>query len=295
MGRRIVLAGASGFLGGRLRAVLTAAGHDLTILVRREPSGPDEVRWDPDSGAFDDGVLDGADAVVNLCGAGVGDHRWTDSYKRLLLTSRVRPTSLLAEGCARAGVPVLLNASGIGCYGDTGDREVTEDEPFGHTFLARLCRHWEAETRPAADAGTRVVLLRSGLVLGGDGGLIPRLRTVLKLYAGGRLGSGRQYFPWVSVTDEVGAMLHLLDHDVEGPVNIVAPQQVTNAEFTRELGRQLHRPTPWWVPGVALHVVLGEFADELLGGQRAVPAVLDTSGYTFAEPDLAQALAAELG
>ncbi len=190
---------------------------------------------------------------------------------------------------------MLVNASGIGYYGDRGEEPVDESTGSGDTFLAGLCRDWEAATAPARGGGTRVAICRSGLVLGKDGGLVPRLGLVIKLFAGGRLGSGKQYFPWVSATDEIDAMLHLLTADVEGPVNIVAPEQVTNAQFTKEFGRHLHRPTPWWVPGFALHTVLGEFAEELLGGQRAVPGALDASGFVFTHPRLAEALTAELG
>jgi len=293
---RIVLAGASGFIGSRLQSVLTAGGHQITRLVRRPPQEPDEVHWDPDSGILDRSVLDGADAVINLCGVGVGDHRWTDSYKQLILTSRVNPTRLLAEVCAERDVPVLVNASGVGYYGDTGARHVDENGPIGTSFLAGVCGQWEAATHAARDGGARVVLLRSGLVLGADGGLIPRLRTVVKLYAGGRLGSGTQYFPWISATDEVNAIVHALTHDdVRGPVNPVAPGLVTNAEFMKALGRQLGRPTPWWVPSIALHVVLGEFADELIAGQGAEPAALIRTGFTFEYPALDEALTAELG
>ena len=293
---RIVLAGASGFIGTRLASVLTAGGHALTTLVRRPPEGPDQVRWDPDSAILDRSVLEGADAVINLCGVGVGDRRWTDSYKRLIVSSRTNPTRLLAEVCAERGVPVLVNASAVGYYGDTGDRHVDETAPAGTSFLAGVCVQWEDATSAAQAAGTRVATLRSGLVLGGDGGLVPRLRTVVKLYAGGRLGSGTQYFPWISAADEVNAIVHTLTHDdIAGPVNPVAPGLVTNAEFMKALGRHLGRPTPWWVPSIALHVVLGEFADELVTGQGAEPAVLTRSGFTFEYPTLDEALTAELG
>ena len=293
---RIVLAGASGFIGTRLESVLTAGAHAVTRLVRRPPEGPDEVRWDPDSEILDRSVLDGADAVINLCGVGVGDRRWTNSYKRLILTSRVNPTRLLAEVCAERRVPVLVNASAVGYYGDTGERHVDETDPPGTSFLAGVCVAWEDATDAARAGGTRVAMMRSGLVLGADGGLVPRLRRVIDLYAGGRLGAGTQYFPWISATDEVNAIVHALTHDdVAGPVNPVAPGLVTNAEFTKALGRHLGRPTPWWVPSIALHVVLGEFADELVAGQGAEPEVLNRSGFTFEHPTLDEALTAELG
>jgi uncharacterized protein (TIGR01777 family) len=292
---RIVLAGASGFLGRRLTTVLTAGGHRLTTLVRREPDDPNEVRWDPDAAILDRSVLEGADAAVNLCGVGVGDKRWTSDYKRLIRSSRINSTSVLASACADVGVPALINASAVGYYGDTGDHRVDESDPAGHSFLAGVCLDWEAATGAASAAGVRVAMLRSGLILGDDGGLVPRLRTVVRLYAGGRLGSGKQFFPWVSVTDEVDAIVHLLTHDVGGPVNIVAPGLVTNAEFMKVFGHHLGRPTPWWVPSIGLHVVLGEFADELIAGQGAVPMVLQDSGFTFTHPALDEALTAELG
>ncbi len=291
----IIAAGASGFLGTRLLTKLRSAGHRVTQLVRSPPSGADQVRWDPDGGKLGTAVLNGADAVVNLCGVGVGDKRWTPAYKALIRTSRVNPTRLLAGSCAEAGVPVLINASGIGYYGPRGDEVVDESGHAGTTFLAGVCVDWENATAAARDAGARVVSLRTGLVLGRDGGLLPKLTLLTKLYAGGRLGSGKQYFPWISATDEIDAMEFLLTADVSGPVNLTGPAPVTNAEFTRELGRQLRRPTPWMVPKVALDLVLGEFAGEVIAGQNAIPAALTGAGFTFSHATLAEALRAELG
>jgi uncharacterized protein (TIGR01777 family) len=284
----------SGFLGTRLTAELTSAGHQVTRLVRSDPRGPDESRWNPHSGDLDSSVFDGADAVINLCGAGVADHRWTNDYKYLLTSSRVNPTRLLASECARLGIPVLLNASGIGYYGPHGMEIVTEEDPAGDTFLAGLCVQWEAATGVAGGAGVRVVNLRTGLVLGKEGLLLPRLTLLTRLMLGGRLGSGKQYYPWISATDEIAAMIHLLTAPVHGPVNLTGPYPVTNEEFTKELGRALGRPTPWIIPGVALHIVLGEFADEVLTGQRALPVKLHDSGFEFSHRTLAEALAAEL-
>ena len=291
---RIVVAGASGFLGGRLRSNLIAGGHHVAQLVRRDPAGPDEVRWDPDAGVLDAAVLDGADAVVNLCGVGVGDKRWTDAYKREIVDSRVRPTALLARACAERGVPVLLNASAIGYYGHRGDEKLDEESDAGDDFMARVCLDWEAATATATDAGTRTVHLRTGLVLGHEGGLLPKLSLVTRLFAGGRLGSGRQWYSWISVTDEIAAMVFLLDHDVSGPVNLTAPNPVRNADFVHAIGRTLHRPAPWVVPEFALRLVLGEFAAEVVNGQRVLPTELLDAGFDFAHPTLAEALAAEL-
>jgi uncharacterized protein (TIGR01777 family) len=291
---KVVAAGVSGFLGTKLTRALTDAGHQVVRLVRSEPSGPDESLWNPHSGDLDSSVFDGADAVVNLCGAPTAFHRWTHSYKHQLLSSRVNPTRVLAAECARLGIPVLLNASAVGYYGSCGTEIVTESAPPGDTFLADLCVQWEAATAAAQEADVRVVLLRTGLVLGMDGDLLKLTALITRLWAGGRLGSGEQYYPWISATDHLAAMQFLLTHPVHGPVNLTGPYPVTNAEYTRELGRQLHRPTPWVVPEFALRVALGGFADELVDGRRAVPAVLHESGFEFAHRTLPEALAAEL-
>lgn len=293
---RVVLAGGSGLIGTALRESLRADGHQILTLVRREPHSADERRWNPGAGQLDESVFDGADAVLCLSGVGVGDHRWTSSYKREIRESRVRSVSTVARSLARqGGVPVLIAASAVGYYGDAGDRIVTESDPPGDTFLARVCIDWEAAAEPARAAGIRVTTLRSGLVLAGDGALMKRLKPVMQLGVGGPLGSGRQYFPWVSIADEVGAIRFLLTQEVAGPVNVTAPAPVTNGEFMATLGRLLHRPAALPTPGLALRAVLGEFADELLIGQRAVPAVLTDAGYDFRHPDLEPALQAALG
>ena len=288
---RIVLAGASGFIGSQLVPALRSHAHEVVTLVRRPATGFDQVRWDPAAG-LGPSVLEGAHAVINLAGVGIGDKRWTDDYRRQLLESRLTATTAIARACAEAGVPRLLNASAVGIYGHRGDEVVDEKSTTGDGFLPSLCRDWEHATAPAARAGTRVILLRSGLVLGRAGGLLPRLALLTTMMAGGKLGNGKQYFPWIAAADEVGAIGHLLSADLEGPVNLVAPQQVTNAEFTRALGSALHRPTPWRIPGFALRLVLGEFADEVLSGQRAVPRMLTDFRYPFVHPTLESALGA---
>ena len=290
----IVAAGVSGFLGTRLTAALTAAGHQVTRLVRSEPTGPGESLWNPHSGDVDSSVFDGADSVINLCGAGVGDHRWTKSYKHLLYSSRINPTRLLASECARLGIPVLLNMSGIDYYGAHGMEIVTEESPVGDTFLSDMCARWEAATDVARNADVRVVNMRTSPVLGKQGGSLPKLASLTRLWLGGTLGSGKQYFPWISITDQVAAVMHLLTHPVAGPVNVTAPYPVTNEQFTKELGKALHRPTPWIIPGFALRIVLGEFAGEILTGQRALPIVLHESGFEFSHRTLPEALAAEM-
>ncbi len=292
---RVVAAGVSGFLGTRLTRALTDAGHQVIRLVRSEPLGPDERLWNPHSGDLDSSVFDGADAVVNLCGAPAFGHRWTADYKHLLLTSRVNPTRMLAGECARLGVPVLVNASAVGYYGSGGIEEiVTENSPPGDTFMADVCVQWEAATAAARNADVRVVNLRSGLVLGPDGDLLRVTSLITRLWLGGRLGSGRQYFPWISATDHIAAMIFLLTHPIDGPVNLTAPYPVTNRQFTDDLGKALHRPTPWVVPEFVVRAVLGEFATEVLGGRRVVPAVLHESGFEFIHRTLPEALSAEL-
>jgi uncharacterized protein (TIGR01777 family) len=287
----VVLAGASGLLGKALRDSLRADGHRVKTLVRREPSGPDEDSWDPTQGLVDPDFLAGADAVVCLSGAGVGDHRWTDSYKQTLVQSRVDSVGTLARSLAEYGGPrVFVVASAVGYYGDTGDTEVDEDAPPGDTFLAQLCVKWEAAADPARAAGVRVTHLRTGLVLTKDGGLLKRLVPIVKAGVAGKLGDGKQFMPWISLTDEIAAMRFLLEHDVAGPVNLTAPAPARNAELTHTLGQVLHRPTVLPVPGFAARIALGEFAEDVLTGQRAVPARLRAAGFEFTHTELEAAL-----
>ncbi|TFV65242.1 UNVERIFIED_ORG: TIGR01777 family protein [Bacillus sp. AZ43] len=298
---KIAVTGASGLIGTTLLESLRGDGHEVLRLVRRTPRTADEHRWDPQHRRIAPGLLDDVDAVVNLAGAPIRPRPWTRRYREQLLTSRVDATTTISEALAAAQAAdptrrrVLVNASGIGYYGDTGDTPVREDAPPGGDFLARVCVQWEAATAPAAEAGVRVVLLRTGLVLGADALLVKVLGLVFRLGLGGRLGSGRQYWPWVSLADEVGAIRHLLTADVSGPVNVTAPTPVTNAEFTRALGRVLRRPTRLPVPAFAISAGLGEFGRaSVLGGQRAVPAALLDSGYAFRHTDLHDALRAAL-
>ncbi|MBF6236494.1 TIGR01777 family oxidoreductase [Nocardia otitidiscaviarum] len=292
---KVVVAGSSGLIGTALVAALRRDGHEVARLVRRPVRARDEFSWDPARADLDQRALRDADAVVNLCGASIGRRRWTGSFKQELRDSRIIPTDVLASAVAAAGVPTLVNASAIGYYGmDTGDRVLTESDPAGTGFLAALCRDWEAATQPAVDAGTRTVLLRSAVVMSAHGGMLGMLRPLYSLGLGGRIGNGRQYMPWISLDDEIGGIVHALTRPaVSGPVNMVGPAPVTNAEFNRALGRALHRPAPFVVPGFALRLALGEFADEaILHGQRAIPAVLEESGYTFTHPTIGAALAA---
>ncbi|MBN9611263.1 MAG: TIGR01777 family protein [Actinobacteria bacterium 69-20] len=291
---RVVIAGGSGFLGRHLTQALRQSGDRVTALVRRAPRGPDEAGWDPVAGVVPFAAIDGADTVVNFCGAGIGDRRWTDARREVLRASRIEPTELLAAACAKLSVPTLVNASAVGYYGDRGDDTVTEADGPGAGFLARLCADWEAATGAATAAGVRVVNLRTGLVLGPDGGMLPRLVLLTKALLGGRLGSGQQWWPWISIVDHIAAVRFLLrgsdSRAVHGPVNLTAPMPVTNAEFTRALGAVLRRPTPWAIPPLALRAALGDFAGEILTGQRALPSMLESSGFTFLQPELATAL-----
>ncbi|NIH97449.1 TIGR01777 family oxidoreductase [Mycolicibacterium fluoranthenivorans] len=289
----IAIAGSSGLIGSALTTALRAADHRVIRIVRRAPGNADELFWNPATGDFDIDALAGVDAVVNLCGVGVGAARWSGSFKQSLRDSRIGPTEVLAGAVADAQVPVLLNASAVGYYGDTRTQVADESAPQGRGFLAQLCADWEAATETAAEGGARVVLARTGVVLSPSGGALARLRPLFALGLGARLGNGRQYFPWISLEDQVRALLFAIaDDNLAGPVNFTGPAPVTNAEFTGALGRALNRPTPMIVPGFALRAVLGEFADEgLLFGQRAIPAALERAGFVFHHNTVGEALA----
>ncbi|TPG32542.1 TIGR01777 family oxidoreductase [Mycolicibacterium hodleri] len=289
----IAIAGSSGLIGSALTSALRAADHRVLRLVRRAPSSADEVFWNPDTGDFDARALQGADAVVNMCGVGVANRRWSGAFKQSLRDSRIGPTEVLSRAVAEAGVPILVNSSAVGYYGNAGDRVIDESAPAGRGFLATLCQDWEAATDSATSAGVRVVLMRTGLVLSPSGGMLARLKPLFSLALGARLGNGRQYMPWISLEDEVRALLFAIGHDdLAGAVNGTGPAPVTNAEFTAALGRAVNRPTPMLVPGFALRAVLGEFADEgLLGGQRAIPAALERAGFEFHHNTIGEAMA----
>jgi uncharacterized protein len=296
---KIAVSGASGLIGGALLPALRADGHDVLVMVRRTPRTADEHRWDPQHHRIDPTLLADVDAVINLGGTPIRPRPFTAGYREQLLRSRVDATTTISEALAAAASAdrsrprVLLSASAVGYYGDTGSRTVTEDQPAGSDFLAQVCAQWEAATAPAEASGVRVVHMRTGLVLDRKAMLVQVLGTVFRLGLGGRIGSGRQYWPWISLADEVGAIRHLLTADVSGPVNLTGPAPATNAEFTRELARQVRRPAAIAVPAFAVRLGLGEFGrSSVLAGQRAVPARLEESGYRFTHPDLAAALAA---
>jgi len=273
---------------------LEARGDEVTRLVRRTPTAG-EARWDPDSGQIDSAAVEGADAVVHLAGVGIGDSRWTDDHKRAVAESRLKGTTLLAQTLATLThkPTVMASGSAVGYYGVRGDDILTEDAEVGTGFLADVCKEWEGATRPAEDAGVRVVHLRTGIVLSPDGGALKQMLLPFKLGLGGRIGSGRQWWSWISIDDEVGAILHLIDNGTErGPVNVTAPNPVTNEEFTRTLNGVLHRPTLLPTPTFALRAMFGrEAVDEMfLGGQRVVPARLQAGRYGFGHPQLEGAL-----
>lgn len=292
---RILVAGSSGVIGTALVRELRAGGHDVIRLVRRRPAAVDERSWDPPAGRIDRDAFEGVDAAVNLCGAGIASRRWSHARKQVLLNSRVEPTEVLAAAVAERGIRVLVNASTVGYYGDTGDRETDETAPGGSGFLAGLCRDWEAATRPAEEAGTRVVRLRAGHVLARRSGLLGTVHPLFSLMLGARLGDGRQYMPWLQMADHLSAIRFVLETDgIAGPINVCTPGPVTNAEFTRALGRAVGRPAPWFVPRLALRVAVGEGAEEILFSQRTVPAALTAHGFTFRYLKLDDALAAAL-
>ncbi len=294
---RVAIAGSSGLIGTALVSLLRQAGHEVLRLVRRHPGAPDERAWDPSAATMDTDTLDGTDAVVNLCGSPLATGRWSGERKQAIRDSRIGPTEVLATAVAEHRVPVLINASGVNYYGDTGNREVDEHAPLGSGFLAEVCRDWEAATAVAERAGARVVYVRTAPVISPSGGVIGQLKPLFALGLGGRLGSGRQYMPWISLDDEVGAIRFVLERDaISGPVNLTGPATVTNAEFTKAMGEAMHRPTLLVVPGFALRLVRGaELVDEMvLTGPRAVPGILREHGYPFQHPTLPAALAAAL-
>lgn len=295
----IALTGSSGLIGTHLVDVLTGAGHRVLRLVRRTPASTDEARWDPERGTIDAASLEGLDAVVHLAGEGIGERRWTPEQKARIRSSRVDGTMLLATTLAGLQRPPsrLLSGSAIGVYGDTGARAVDETAPPGSGFLPEVCVAWEAAAQPAIDAGIATAFLRTGVVLSPDGGALARQLPFFKLGLGGRSGRGDQFLSWITIDDHIAATVSLLgDEPVTGPVNLTAPNPVTNAEFTRQLGRTLHRPTTI-IPMAGPRLLFGrELADTLLlESQRVEPAVLTDRGFEFSHPTIDAALRHLLG
>lgn len=294
----VAVTGSTGLIGTALVHDLRRRGHRVRTLVRRPPTSGDEVRWDPSAGVVDAAGLSGIDAAVHLAGEGIAAHRWTVGQKRRILESRTHGTRLLAATLATLDPKpaVLLSGSAVGFYGDRGDEPLTEDSPRGEGFLADVVEAWEAAAMPAVDAGIRTAYLRTGIVLSPAGGALGKLLPLFRLGVGGRIGSGRQWWPWISIDDEVGAITHLLTADVAGPVNLVSPNPVTNAELARTLGHVLHRPAILPTPMAAPSLLLGrELATSLLGDSaRVAPTRLLASGYEFLHPHLDGALHALL-
>jgi len=290
---RIVVTGSTGLIGTALVSRLTAEGHEVIRLTRSPSPGPGAARWDPAGGTIDAGALAGSDAVVHLAGRSIGALRWTARVKREIASSRVDSTRLLAGTMARLedGPRVLVCASGINWYGDCGDEVLTERSREGRGFLSELCQQWEAAAEPARAAGIRTVHVRTGVVQAREGGALAIQARLFRLGLGGRLGSGRQWWSWVTLDDLAGIYRHALTTEVEGPLNATTPNPVTNAEFTAVLARVLRRPALLPVPMLGPRLLLGQMADELLAtSARVYPAVAQASGYAFRHPDLEPAL-----
>ena len=290
---RIAVTGSSGLIGSALVPHLRAAGHEVQRVVRRAAAAPDEITWDPERGTVDLVALNGVDAVVHLAGAGVGDHRWTDAYKREILDSRVNGTTTIVRAMQQVEQRprVLVSASAIGWYGDTGDRIVDETAPAGTGFLADVVRAWEGASQVAVESGIRVVNPRTGLVVAKSGGAWARMFPLFKLGLGGKLGNGKQYWSWISLRDEVCALQFLLEQDhLHGAVNLTGPVPVTNAEVTSAMGRVLGRPTLLPAPAFALKAALGEFSTEVLSSSRVVPSVLEQAQFRFQDTTIDSAI-----
>lgn len=291
MSQRVVVTGSSGLIGSALCRALTARGDDVVRLVRRPPRAAEEVQWDPAAGQLDAGALRDATAVVNLAGAGIGDKRWTAEYKQLIRSSRVDSTTTIATALAGIGRPVrFLSGSASGFYGDRGEQTLDEDTDSGEGFLAGVVRDWEHAAQPAVQAGHPTVYLRTGIVLAPDGGAASRMLPLAKLGLGGPLGSGKQWFPWITLADHVAAQLFLIDQPgFTGPVNLAGPEPARQKEFAKALGSAYHRPAVLPAPAFALHLVLGEFASDALASTKMVPAALERLGFEFSHRDVAAA------
>lgn len=280
---KIAVTGASGLIGSALVTKAESSGHEVVRLVRRPPSGPAEVAWDPIAGVLDPSGLVGVEAVVHLAGAGVGERRWTEAYRRTIRDSRVLGTRTLVTALSRMATPprVLVSGSAIGFYGERGEEDLTEASAPGEGFLAGVVRDWEAEAHRATAAGIRVVTARTGLVMSPTGGAFGRLLPLIRLGLGGRLGSGRQWWSWITLVDEVAALLHLTQAPVEGPVNLTAPHPARNAEIVKALASAAGRPAALPVPGLALRVAVGEFSEDILASQKVLPHRLQEAGFAF--------------
>ena len=288
--QRIAITGASGLIGTALVGYLKSEGHTVQRLVRRPVVAPDEIQWDPKTGYVDIEALRGVDAVIHLAGVGVGDKRWSKKYKAEILNSRLLGTTAIANAVNEVKPQVFISASAIGWYGESGNRAVVETDRAGDDFLAAVCREWEA----AADiaTGTRVVKIRTGLVLDPTGGALGRMLPLFRFGLGGKLGNGKQWWSWITLHDQIRAIAFLLEHNISGPVNITSPNPVTNQEFTSALARALHRPALFPAPAIALKIALGGFSSEILGSKKVTPAALAEAGFIWDYPHITSALTA---
>ena len=288
--KKVAVTGSSGLIGAALVAQLQSDGYKVLKLVRRPPRAADEVSWDPKKGEIDLKSLEGVDAVFHLAGAGVGDKRWTATYRSQILNSRLLGTTTIANACEQLQPEVFISASAIGYYGETGNREVTEVDRGGDDFLSIVCREWELVANLAPSV--RTIKLRTGLVLDPTGGALGRMIPLFKFGIGGKLGSGKQWWSWITLHDQVRAMIFLMQSEIEGAVNITSPNPVTNKEFTAALAHALKRPAFFPAPAIALRAVLGGFSSEVLGSKKVMPKVLLDNGFKFEYPFVSNALTA---
>ena len=295
---KVIVAGSSGLIGTALVRMLLDEGHEVLRLVRRAPAAKDEVQWDPVAGTIDTEALAGVEAVIHLGGASIAGQRWTAAYKQEIRDSRIKSTRLISETIAQSDSKpaVFLCASALGYYADRGDEILTENSPKGEGFLADVTAEWEYATLPASEAGVRVCNMRIGVVLSETGELPRSMLTPFKFGLGGKLGNGRQYMSWIHIEDVARAFAFVLKtKSLDGPINLAAPNPVTNAEFTKALGRVLSRPTLFKVPGFALRIAMGEMAQFALGSARLYPLKLTQSGFMYRWNDIEPALRDILG
>ncbi len=287
--QRIAISGASGLIGTALVGHLRSEGHTVQKFVRRSAISADEISWDPIAGTVDLNALEGIDAVIHLAGAGVGDKRWNAKYKATILNSRLLGTTTIANAVAAVKPSVFISASAVGWYGESGNRAVVESDRAGDDFLATVCREWESAA-DLAGPDIRTVKIRTGLILDPTGGALGKMLPLFRLGLGGRMGSGQQWWSWITLHDEIRAICHLLESSLSGPVNLTSPNPVTNQEFTAALARALHRPAVFPVPAFALKLALGGFSNEILGSKKVMPSKLSEDGFTFDYPHLINAL-----
>ena len=290
LAQRIAVTGASGLIGSALVGYLKSEGHTVQRLVRRATVAPDEIRWDPKTGYVDIEALRGVDAVIHLAGIGVSDKRWTKRFKSEILNSRLLGTTTIANAVAEVKPQVFISASAIGWYGDSGNRAVVESDSVGNDFLAAVCREWESAADLAADV--RTVKLRTGLVLDPTGGALGRMLPLFRFGLGGKLGSGKQWWSWITLHDVVRAIVFSLEKKISGPVNLTSPNPVTNQEFTAALARAMNRPALFPAPAIALKIALGGFSSEVLGSKKVMPNALTEAGFNWDYPHISTALQA---